>query len=129
MAFVVIGLTFLIFLDANTSEFYLTVSLLILGLGFGLFSSPNTNAVMGSVEKKYLGIASATLATMRLSGQMISMAIANMIMHIFLGNAKINPKNYNQFIHSNSISFIVFAGLCIFGVFASLIKSKKVMEG
>ena len=128
MALVVVGLTFLIFLDADTSALYLTVSLLILGLGFGLFSSPNTNAVMGSVDKKYLGIASATLATMRLSGQMISMAIANMIMHIFLGNAKINPKNFNQFINSNGVSFLVFAGLCVFGVFAALIKSKKVIE-
>jgi len=125
MTLVVIGLSFLIFLDTQTSFIYLTVSLLILGLGFGIFSSPNTNAIMGSVDKKHLGIASATLATMRLSGQLISMAIATMIVHMYIGNAKIIPSNFHQLIHSISVSFIVFTGLCIFGVFASLVKGKK----
>ena len=58
--------------------------LAIVGFGFGMFSSPNTNAIMGSVEKKYLGIASATVGTMRLTGQMMSMGIATLILQVFI---------------------------------------------
>jgi len=129
MTIIVIGITLLIFLDVNTSYTYLIISLLILGLGFGIFSSPNTNAVMGSVDKKFLGIASATVATMRLSGQMISMATAAMIIHVFIGNEKIAPENFHLFIRSINISFIVFAVLCVFGVFASLVRGKNVRNG
>lgn len=44
---------------------------MLMGLGFALFSSPNTNAIMGSVDKRFYGLASATLATMRVVGQML----------------------------------------------------------
>ena len=128
MAIIVIGLSLLIFLDVNTSYAYLILSLLILGLGFGIFSSPNTNAIMGSVDKKFLGVASASVATMRMSGQMISMATATMIIHLFIGNAKIVPGNFHLFIHSVNVSFIVFTILCVFGVFASLVRGKKVIN-
>jgi MFS family permease len=52
-----------------------TIFSLLLGLGFALFSSPNTNAVMSSVNKKFYGVSSGTIATMRLIGQMLSMGM------------------------------------------------------
>ncbi|HLF36009.1 MAG TPA: MFS transporter, partial [Cyclobacteriaceae bacterium] len=73
MSILVIGLIMLTFLGQDTGSVFIAAILVILGMGFGLFSSPNTNAVMGSVDKKYLGIASATVGTMRVTGQMISM--------------------------------------------------------
>jgi hypothetical protein len=103
----------------------MVVSLLILGTGFGLFSSPNTNAVMSSVEKRFLGIASATVGTMRLTGQMISMGIATMILHIFVGEAMITPANHAQFMQSVTLTFVLFSILCLLGVFASMARGKK----
>jgi len=125
MGIIVIGLIFLCFLDENTGNVYLISSLVIVGLGFGTFSSPNTNSVMGSVEKKYLGVASATVSTMRVMGQIFSMAIAAMVFHIFLGDAKISNANLGQFIQSSRVLFVIFAILCFIGVFASLQRGTK----
>ncbi|MEI6696372.1 MAG: MFS transporter [Bacteroidota bacterium] len=124
MAIIVMGLFLLSFISCSTSNSYLIISLIILGMGFGLFSSPNTNSIMSSVEKKYLGIASATVSTMRLTGQMISMGIATLIMHLFIGESNIIPSNQLQFVHSIQYAFILFAFLCILGVFASLARDK-----
>jgi MFS family permease len=125
MGIIVIGLIALIFLTPETSHAYLVGTLSLLGFGFGMFSSPNTNSVMSSVEKKYLGTASATLGTMRLTGQMFSMAIAAMAIHIFIGNETISRDNYPDFMHSVRVIFIVFVVLCTLGVFASLARGKQ----
>lgn len=124
MAIVVIGLLFLTLINISTTNVYLIVSLVILGMGFGIFSSPNTNSIMSSVEKKYLGIASATVSTMRLTGQMVSMGIATLIMNLFIGKASITPYNHLQFVNSIQVAFILFAVLCTLGVFASLARNK-----
>ena len=125
MAVIVVGLVALVFLTTETGHAYLIGTLFLLGFGFGLFSSPNTNSVMSSVEKRYLGTASATLGTMRLTGQMFSMAIAAMAIHIFIGNESISQSNYPDFMQSVRVIFIVFAVLCTLGVFASLARGKK----
>ncbi|MBC7124316.1 MAG: MFS transporter, partial [Bacteroidales bacterium] len=78
MGVIAVGLALLIPISKETAVTYIGVVLGILGLGFGMFSSPNTNAIMGSVEKRYIGLASGTVATMRLVGQMLSMGIATM---------------------------------------------------
>ncbi len=54
-----------------------------MGIGFALFSSPNSNAIMSSVEKKHLGVASGVVGTMRMVGQMLSMGIAMMLLARF----------------------------------------------
>jgi EmrB/QacA subfamily drug resistance transporter len=126
MGIIVIGLIMLSFLDGITGKTYIIVSLVILGSGFGLFSAPNTNAVMGSVAKKYLGVASATVGTMRLTGQMMSMGIATMIIHIFVGEAPIGQENHHSFLISVKVSFLLFSLLCLLGVFASLARGKRV---
>src|SRR5512133_9950 len=125
MAVIVAGLIALVFLSANTNHTYLVITLFVLGFGFGMFSSPNTNSVMSSVEKRFLGTASATLCTMRLTGQMFSMAIAAMAIHIFIGNENIGVDNTRQFMASVKVIFVVFAVLCTMGVFASLARGKK----
>jgi EmrB/QacA subfamily drug resistance transporter len=125
MAVIVAGLISLAFLTIGTSHAYLVVNLFVLGLGFGMFSSPNTNSVMGAVDKKFLGTASATLGTMRLTGQMFSMAIAAMAIHLFIGNEPISSENIPGFMQSVRVIFTVFAVLCFLGVFASLARGKK----
>jgi len=73
MALTFITLSSFSFLSASSSLTFILVNLIVLGLSFALFSSPNTNAVMSSVKEKFYGAASATLATMRLTGQSLSM--------------------------------------------------------
>ncbi len=125
MAIIVVGLILLCFLSEDSSIRYLLVILAVVGFGFGMFSSPNTNAIMGSVDRKYLGVASATVGTMRLTGQMMSMGIATLILQVFIGNQPITAEYAPQFISSMRTTFVVFVILCLVGVFASLARGKS----
>lgn len=120
MTLTAIGLLMLVTLNPATSLGFIVTCLLLLGLGFALFSSPNTNAVMSSVEKKFYGVASGTLSTMRLVGQMLSMGILMMILVLFVGRVQIVPKYFPAFLRSAKAAFSVFAFLCFLGIFASL---------
>lgn len=125
MALISIGLFIIAFIKVDSSIFFIIPILFLFGIGYSLFSSPNTNAIMSSVERKYYGIASGTVGTMRLIGQMLSMGIAMMIFSIFLGKAKINPENFTEFIHSIRTAFFIFAVLCFIGIFLSLARGKS----
>ncbi len=120
MAITAISLFCFIFLDSSSSLEFIIMVLLVLGFGLGLFSSPNTNAIMGSVKKRFYGIASATVGTMRLIGQMLSMGIALLIFSIFIGNVQILPSNYPALLMSIKIVFTIYTILCVIGIFASL---------
>jgi EmrB/QacA subfamily drug resistance transporter len=122
MAMTALGLVLLFFADAATPISAFVVILVILGVGLGIFSSPNTNAIMVSVDRKYYGVASGTLGTMRLVGQMLSMGIAMMILAVFVGDVQITAPLYPQFIESMRYCFAIFAVLCIAGIFFSLVR-------
>jgi MFS family permease len=119
------GLIMLTFLKEQSSLTYLVMILAIVGFGFGMFSSPNTNAIMGSVDRKFLGVASATVGTMRLTGQMMSMGIATLILQVFIGNSPISAQNAAEFMTSMRTTFIVFVVLCIVGLFSSLARGRS----
>lgn len=119
MTLTVLGLLLFALVGTETSEYYIIATLLVLGFGFALFSSPNMNAIMGAVDKKFFGIASGTVAVMRVLGQMTSMAIAMVVFAVFMGREQITPNNYDLFLKSVKISFSIFAVLCTFGIFFS----------
>ena len=126
MGLTTIGLFLFIFMDEKTSIMFITINLAFIGLGFALFSSPNTNAVMSSVERNLYGVASSTLATMRLLGQAFSMTIVALITSLDMKNMTIDSPNYiTSFIKTSQVSFIVFTVLCFIGVFASLARGRK----
>jgi EmrB/QacA subfamily drug resistance transporter len=116
----VIGLFMFGFIHQQSPVYIIILSLIFLGTGFGLFSSPNTNAVMSSVEKKYYGIASGTIGTMRLAGQMFSMSMSTLAFSIFMGSRPITPSLYPSFLKAAQTLFLSFSFLCLLGVFASL---------
>lgn len=122
------GLIMLCFLTEQTSVAFIVTVLVIMGAGFSLFSSPNSNAIMSSVEKRQLGNASGMLGTMRNVGQTLSMAIALMLLAIYMGQEKINPDNYPQLMNSMKVGFIVFSILCFAGIFASLARNKSLRK-
>lgn len=124
MGLTAVGLLMFTFLDGNTGLGYIVVSLMILGLGFALFSSPNTNAVMSSVESRFLGVASATLATMRQMGMMLSMGLAMLLFALNIGRVQIAPEHYPMLITSVHTAFIIFTVFCAVGIFASLARGK-----
>ena len=120
MGLTVVGLALLYPLASSTAIPYIIGVLALLGFGFALFSSPNTNAVMSAVDRSHYGVASATLATMRLTGQMLSMGIVMLIFALFMGGTAVTPQTAPRFLTSVRAAFSVFVVLCFLGVFASL---------
>jgi len=124
MGFTVAGLFLLTFLRENTGLEFILISLFLLGVGFALFSSPNTNAVMSSVEKAFYGVASGTLATMRVVGQMLSMGIATLLFAMYIGRVQLTAASNPFLLQSARTAFFIFAALCFGGIFASLARGK-----
>ena len=124
MALTTVGLIIFVFLSKETPLEFIIGNLLLMGLGFALFSSPNTNAVMSSAPKTAYGVASATLATMRQVGMVFSMGVAMLMFTLYIGRVQITPEYHPLFQESMKTSFIVFAILCFGGIFASLARGK-----
>ncbi len=124
MALTAAGLFILAVLQRDTPVGFVIADLALLGLGFALFSSPNTNAVMSSVEKRFYGVASGTLGTMRLTGQMLSMGIAMLIFAVHIGHIQITPEYFPLLLRSTRSAFILFGVFCTGGIFASLARGK-----
>jgi len=120
MALTFLPVLSLSFISSDTSILAIASSLLVLGMGLSLFTSPNTNAIMSSIDRRHYGLGSATLGTMRLVGQVTSMGIAMLVFSVYLGKVEILPESYPQFIDSVQTAFVIFAGLCFAGIFASM---------
>jgi MFS family permease len=123
MALTAAGIILMCFITSETPVPRIIGLLIMMGTGFAFFSSPNTNAIMSSVEKQNLGLASGIVGTMRMTGQMMSMGISMLLFALFLGDEIINPLNYPAFLMSMKTGLVIFAVLCILGVFASLART------
>lgn len=126
MLIIAVGLIGLCFITETTSLYILVALLVLLGLGFGIFSSPNTNIIMSSVERKHYSLASATMGTMRLTGQALSMGIAIMAISLLVGEVEISHKVHTQLMSSMRLTFIICSVLCFIGVYASSVREKGV---
>ena len=114
------GLFALSFLGPDTSITAIIAVLAYMGSGFALFSSPNTNAVMSSVEPGDYGVASGILSTMRVTGQAFSMGLTLMLFSMIIGRVQITPTVLPAFMKAYHAGMIFFALLCIPGIAASL---------
>jgi EmrB/QacA subfamily drug resistance transporter len=120
-----VGLTLFIFVNEETPLKLIIGNLILIGFGFALFVSPNTNAIMSSAPKTAYGAASATLATMRQVGMVLSMGVAMLMFTLYnIADVQITPEYYPLFQQSMKTSFTIFAILCFGGIFASLARGK-----
>jgi EmrB/QacA subfamily drug resistance transporter len=124
MALTAAGLILFSFLAEDTAILFIVPVLFLMGSGYALFSSPNTNAIMSSVSSLYYGVASSMVATMRAIGQLTSMAIAMMIFSLVMGRVEVTPEVYPRFLDSVRIVFLILFILSLFGIFASLARGK-----
>jgi MFS family permease len=134
MSITTLGLYLLSFVGLSTQLIFIVVGLLVFGIGFGFFSSPNTNAVMSSVEREFYGVASATLGTMRLVGQSMSLTIALLFLGLIVGNVPLSDPSYpTLFTKAMGLLLITLVILCFFGIFASLargrVRHKNITKG
>lgn len=118
------GFIFLTFISAQSSLAYILASLTIIGLGLALFSSPNVNAIMGSVQTRQYGIAAATAGTMRLLGQACCMGVVSLVFSVHLGKVKIGPEKHSELISSLETIFLLCVFLSLTAVVISLLRGK-----
>ncbi|MDP4221897.1 MAG: MFS transporter [Bacteroidota bacterium] len=129
MGLTAIGLFLLCFVTQASPVYIIVALLTLMGIGFGLFSSPNSNAIMSSVEKRDLGVASAVVGTMRMVGQMLSMGIAMMLISLFIGKQMITPSTYPGLLSGMKTGFVIFSVLSVLGIFASLARNNNLSKG
>lgn len=125
MALGTISLFLFSFLSAETPIEFLIMSMIIYGVGFGLFSPPNTNVIMSSVPPKDTSVASAAVSTMRTVGQAMSMGILTLIFAFVMGDVPIVEQYYPLLISSCQITCLICVVLCIASVFASFVGIKS----
>ena len=131
MGVTALGLGLLVAASWLTPLAFIVMTLLLIGAGFTLFASPNVNAILSSVDSKYLGIASGMVASMRVFGQMFSMGIVTLVFALALGPVQFAPEHNEQLLGSIRICFILASTLCFIGVFFSLKRGnlRNTLEG
>jgi EmrB/QacA subfamily drug resistance transporter len=135
MAVMTIGLLLLSQLDGSSSAFEVISRLVVVGVGFGLFSSPNTSAVMGSVEQEKLGVAAGTLGTMRFMGQSIGLALLGLVMAatlpsqallaVFAGFTSQGGMAISEFVAGMRNFFLITAGIGALGTITSTFRGPE----
>ena len=125
MGICALSMLLFLLLSEDTPLVFIVIDLIVVGFGFGIFSSPNTNAVMSSVAQKDFAVANSILSTMRLVGQLSSMAVITIIMYFTIGKALIEEAGTAGIMGTFHTTFIVFALVCMVGVLLSLGRKRK----
>jgi len=120
MAVCTVGLFLASFMGMTTSLAVILSMLILQGIGFGLFSTPNMNAIMSSVQPRYYGTASSMVGTMRTQGMLVSMATVTVIITHYLGDQAVTPENMGQFMKSMQMSLRIYTGMGLAGIIFSL---------
>ncbi|MEE0901823.1 MAG: MFS transporter [Methanobrevibacter sp.] len=121
MSIATITLVILIFLDASTPLYLIVIAMILQGIGMGLFTTPNTNAIMSSVPPNETPNASAAQSAMRTLGQTVSMGLLTLVFAWIMGSLKLSSEYANLIVQSSQIICLICTILCIIAVFASLV--------
>lgn len=131
MGFAALGIFQLSNLNATTSTLRIIIALITLGLGIGMFQTPNNSAIMGSVPADRRGLASGILATMRNVGMVLGVAISgaifnghmNYLTRVLTQSGISGTALKNQaFVGSLHLTFIISALFALIGMITSLIR-------
>ncbi|MGC8631558.1 MAG: MFS transporter [Thermoprotei archaeon] len=116
--------------------FLIAAGLGIMGVGSGLFFSPNASAVMSSTPRGYYGVGSGMMTTLRNTGQVISIALALLIASwampqsavfaLFLGSGvNINRSVMLSYVKGMDYAFRLSIMLAVLAAVASFIRGKE----
>lgn len=125
MSIATLTLLILVFLDANTPIYLIVIAMILQGIGMGLFTSPNTNAIMSSVPPNETPNASAAQSAMRTIGQTMSLGLLTLVFAWIMGNLKLSSQYANMIVQSSQLVCIICTIICIVAIFASLVGIKS----
>ncbi|GGO80291.1 hypothetical protein GCM10011348_16600 [Marinobacterium nitratireducens] len=97
-------------------------SMMAIGLGHGLFSTPNNSTAIGTVAAAKLGIATATLNLARQCGQLLGTAVLSLLIAIFFDGRSITPQGYKDF---QSVAVWALSISLAFSLMAAWFSSRK----
>ena len=121
MAIATVTLIIMIFLDANTPLYLIVIAMILQGIGMGLFTTPNTNAIMSSVPTNETPNASAAQSAMRTIGQTMSLGLLTLIFAWIMGSLKLSSAYGDMIVQSSQLICIICTIICIVAIFASLV--------
>ena len=121
MSIATITLVILIFLDANTPIYLIVIAMILQGIGMGMFTTPNTNAIMSSVPPNETPNASAAQSAMRTIGQTMSLGLLTLIFAWIMGSLKLTPQYAGMIVQASQIICLICTIICIIAIFASLV--------
>ena len=121
MSITTVALLILIFLDANMPIYLIVIAMILQGIGMGLFTTPNTNAIMSSVPPNETPNASAAQSAMRTIGQTMSLGILTLVFAWIMGNLKLTPQYATMIVQASQLICIICTVICIIAIFASLV--------
>lgn len=135
LAIACLGLVFVSLLNATSSILDIAWRLVVVGLGQALFQSPNSSALMGAVPSVQQGSASGFMATSRVVGQSLSVALAGTIFAAAGGaqarhllsmhhGQELAASTHTLFLQGFHAAVLTSAAIAAVGIFASLIRGQ-----
>lgn len=109
----------------GASLWLIVVELLLIGSGFGVFITPNTVAILGSVTAQQYGMASGIIGTMRTMGMVISMTTITLILSLFMGGQPVTQETVPVFVTSMQVGLLAFAAFSCSGVIMSMARGRR----
>ena len=106
--------------SSATAVWLNAVSLVIVGLGVGVFITPNTTAIMGSVDFKQYGVASGMIGTMRTMGMVLSMTTVTLVFSLLMSGRAVSPETLPDFLRSMRLCLLLFALFSGLGMLSSV---------
>ncbi len=132
------GIMLLAGLSITSTRIEVIIPLLFVGLGMGLYSSPNTSALMGSVPRTHLGVAAGTLGTMRTMGQSLGVTVSSVVVALYVGSeafknltshsgAIVDELVLNQLLMGFRAAFLVGVFITLIAMVIAIARGKEMM--
>ncbi len=123
-------------ITASTPYPQIAIFLAVMGIGGGLFYPSNTSAAMNASPKNRLGVASATLATLRQTGMVTSFAVSlavaagslprDVMMQMFVGTSvSLGSQIMQNFVIGMHSAFLVSLVLCLVAAGISFVRGRE----
>jgi MFS family permease len=140
MGLTALGLGLMTTLQADSAYWHSAIWLLVVGVGSGVFNSPNTAAMMGAVPAQRRGVAAATRVLAQNTGAVMSIALVMAIItsgidkdtlfKIFSGLASgLAPAQLNAFIANMHTALWVLTVTAVVGIAVCLLRPRHVKAG
>ncbi|MGC8602633.1 MAG: MFS transporter [Desulfomonilaceae bacterium] len=125
-----LALVLMSLLSTSATPFDVALRLSLFGIGTGIFQSPNTSAAMGAVPRTNAGVASAIVATVRNLGMIMGIALAGLVLHMFVSDSVLEKHylNYEEgFLFLRGLRYAYIAGAVVAALTAitSFVRSKQ----